>query len=524
MGHESACHGGVGTESMMTNKQPNQVILGASKRPSGDKTQGVSDDQAEKARETKSPMEATRTVNCGSGVTPVEGAVRLETSSPETKPPDQDWEKWLETKLGKISRVVRERPDEKIRSLICLIDEAHLRSSFRQLKAGKAPGMDGITKEDYSKVMDKRIPELVQEMKAFRYRPSAVRRVYIPKADGTKRPLGIPTLESKLIQLAMRRILDAVYEPMFVDTSYGFRPGRSAHDALRRIHRMIRQGRTHYIVEADIQSFFDQVDHKKLVELLEKKIADRGMIRYIVRFLKSGVMEDGRHLKTEEGTPQGGVISPLLANVFLHYVLDDWFYGEYRKNVKGQSELIRYADDFIAGFETKEEAEDYLRALTERLNAYGLKLHEAKTRIVPFSPRKFQGNSGVFEFLGFLHYVGYTRDKIACLKRRTSSKKMRMMIRRVGEWLKENRSRCKLPDIHKHLSSVLRGHFNYYGVNDNIRSMESYLYFVKRLFFKWINRRSQKKSMTWGQFGRYLQRYPLPRPRISVNLYVPVMA
>lgn len=507
---------------MMTDKKPNQRYLGSSQKAASESVRSVTEDNLKKEGIRDAAGEQHGLQNQRNGVTPVEGVVRRMTSSQTTQPSGQEWEKWLETKLEQISRIVKERPNEKILSLMSLINEAHLKSCFRYVQSGKAPGIDGVTKEDYAKVMDERIPELIRQMKAFRYRPPAVRRVYIPKPDGTKRPLGIPTLESKLVQHAMRRVLDAVYEPMFLDSSYGFRRGRSAHDALRRVQRMMQEGRTNYIVEADIRHFFDEVDHKKLIQLLEKKIDDRSLIRYVVRFLRSGVMEEGRYLKTKEGTPQGGVISPLLANVFLLYVLDSWFYGEYRKNLKGHAELIRYADDFLAGFENKEEAEAFLLVLDQRLKEYGLQLHKEKTRIVPFSPRKFGKRSGTFEFLGFLHYVGLTRRGIPRVKRQTSSKKMRMKLKQAGQWLKANRSRLTLSELHERLSNALRGHFRYYGVSDNFRKLGSFLYFIKGLFFKWINRRSQRKSMTGIQFEKYLNRHPFPRPRIWVNLFSPI--
>lgn len=280
-----------------------------------------------------------------SRVMPVEGVAHRGATCSGTQPPSMELEEGLETKLSRIAERSRRCPRGKFFSLIHLINEEHLKECFSGLEADKASGVDGVTKEDYAKVAEQRIPELVAEMKRQAYKPPAVRRVYIPKANGKMRPLGIPTLESKMVQSVMRRILEAVYEPAFLSCSYGFRPKRSCHDALKRVDAVMRSGRIHYIVEADIKGFFDHVDHGWLMQFLEIRIADRNLLRLIVRFLKAGVWEEGEWQETEEGTPQGGIVSPVLANVYLHYVLDEWFEEGYRRSCKGKAELIRYADD-----------------------------------------------------------------------------------------------------------------------------------------------------------------------------------
>ena len=400
-----------------------------------------------------------------------------------------------------------------------LINEEHLKWCFERIEANKACGIDGVTKEEYAKVIHQRVPELVAQMKRWSYRPPAVKRVYIPKADGKRRPLGIPTLESKLVQKAMRRILEAVYEPIFLNCSYGFRPKRSCHDALKRLDEVVRSGRIHYIIEADIKGFFDRVNHEWLMKLLSIRIADGNLLRLIVRFLKAGVWEEGEWRETEEGTPQGGVISPVLANVYLHYVLDEWFQKEYRSICNGKAEMIRYADDFVVCFEEKGEAQRFLVAVAERMKAYGLELEQNKTRMVDFSPRRFGKGSGIFDFLGFTHYVGRSRKGIFRMKRRTSGKKFRMKIAAFKKWIRGVRCRKGIAEVWAIARQKLLGHYRYYGVTDNFKRIQEFRCRVEEMLFKWLNRRSQKRSMSWKEFHSYLRRYQLPAPRIYYSVF-----
>ena len=453
-----------------------------------------------------------------SRVMPVEGVAHKEATCLGTQPPNTELEERLETKLNRIAERSRRCPQERFTSLMHLINERHLKECFNGLEAGKASGIDGMTKEEYAKIAEERIPELVAEMKRQAYKPAGVRRVYIPKANGKMRPLGIPTLESKVVQSAMRRILDAVYEPTFLNCSYGFRPKRSCHNALKRVDEVVKTGRIHYIVEADIKGYFDHVDHGWLMKFLEIRIADRNLLRLIVRFLKAGVWEEREWKGTDEGTPQGGIISPVLANVYLHYVLDEWFEKEYRSKCKGKAELIRYADDFVVCFEKQEEAERFQKAVEERMKAHGLELEESKTRIVAFSPRRFGKRSGVFEFLGFTHYVGRSRKGYFRMKRRTSGKKLRMKIVAFKKWLKEVRCQLPLAEIWTKTRQKILGHYRYYGVTDNSKRLEEYRHRVEGMLFKWLNRRSQRLSMSWQNFEQYLKRYPLPAPRIYVSV------
>ena len=450
---------------------------------------------------------------------PVEGVAHREAPCLGKQQPSPELEGMLETKLSRIAERAREKPQERFTALTHLISEVNLKESLKGLEGNKATGIDAMTKEEYEKIADQRIPELVAEMKRWAYRPPAVRRVYIPKANGKMRPLGIPTLESKMVQAVMRRILEAVYEPTFLNSSYGFRPKRSCHDALKRVDEVVRTGRIHYIVEADIKGFFDHVDHGWLMKFLGIRIADRNLLRLIVRFLKAGVWEEGQWQETEEGTPQGGIVSPVLANVYLHYVLDEWFEKEYRKSCKAKVELIRYADDFVVCFEDKGEAEKFRQAVEERMRAHGLELETSKTRTVAFSPRRDGKGSGVFEFLGFMHYVGKSQKGYYRMKRKTSGKKFRMKIVAFNQWLKENRNQLPLPELWVKVRQKLLGHYRYYGVTDNFKKLQEYRWRVEGLLYKWLNRRSQKRSMNWETFNRYLKCYRLPAPRIYVNVF-----
>lgn len=454
-----------------------------------------------------------------SRVMPVEGVAHEAAPDSRKQPRDSELEEWLETKLNRITERARRCPEERFTSLCHLIDEGHLKHCFRELKPHKAAGIDEVTQEAYGKMLEVRIPELVRELKCQAYKPPPVKRVYIPKANGKMRPLGIPTLESKIVQKAMRRILDAIYEQTFLDCSYGFRPRRSPHDALRRLDQIFWRGEAHWVVEADIRGYFDHVSHEWLIEFLKRRIADTNLLRLIVRFLKAGFWEEGKWHGTETGTPQGGNLSPLLSNVYLHYVLDEWFENEYRRSLQGKAELIRFADDFLACFERKEEAEKFLDAMKERLRRYGLRVEETKTRLLAFSPNRYARQSGQFEFLGLQHYVGRSRKGRWRMKRRTSGKRYRMKLAELSKWLREVRNQLPLPDLWAEVRMKLLGHFRYYGVSDNFERLVMFRYEAIRLLHKWVNRRSQKRSMNWDRFKGYLKRYPLPFPRIYVNVY-----
>ena len=432
------------------------------------------------------------------------------------------------TKLHRIACKARKEPDFRFTSLFHLMDVELLRGCFARLRGEAAAGIDGKTKADYAEHLEENLAALVQRLQRMGYRPQAVRRVYIPKPGSDKqRPLGIPALEDKLVQAGMTRILEQIYEQDFMESSYGFRPGRSCHDALRALSETVEDGRIEWIVEADIKGFFDSVDHAWLMTMLEHRIGDKRMCRMVKRFLKSGVFEEGKVYVGDEGVPQGGSISPILSNIFLHYALDLWFQKAFRKVCTGPARLIRYADDFVACFATQTDAERFRRELDVRLAKFGLEVEPTKTKVLAFGPhaaaRATQEGTGkpeTFDFLGFTHYCSRTRNgKRFRMKRVTARKKFRVKLAAFKQWLKENRSRMTTRELWSKVCDKLRGHYGYYGVTDNSPGICRFHEEAKKLLFKWLNRRSQRKSMTWEKFNLMDKRFPLPRPRIRVNLF-----
>jgi group II intron reverse transcriptase/maturase len=406
------------------------------------------------------------------------------------------------------------------------MNEELLRECYGELETDKAAGIDKVTKQEYGAKLGSNIADLLKRLHQMSYRPQPVRRVYIPKAGSTKqRPLGIPSLEDKLVQKAMVRIVEAIYEEDFIEDSYGFRPKRSCHDALRALSRAVEEEGTNYVVEADIKGFFDNVRHEWMMRFLEHRIGDKRVLRMVVRFLKAGVMEEGKWRASEEGTPQGGSISPLLANIYLHYALDEWFEKVYRASSKGKARLIRYADDFVVCFQNRGDAMRFLAELKERLQKFGLEVEPTKTKVVEFgkwaerNARARGEKPGTFDFLGFTHYCGRTRDgKRFRMKRVTARKKYRAKLAGMKEWIKRKRN-TPLRELLPEVGAKLTGHYQYYGVTDNSRGIRRYRDDVKRLLFKWLNRRSQRRSYTWEEFNRMLERFPLPEPRIRVSMY-----
>jgi len=444
----------------------------------------------------------------------------------ETLPALSDGEA-MSTKLRRIALKACKEPEFQFTSLFHLMNERLLRECFGRLRRDAAAGMDQMTKEAYARNLSERLADLVGRLERMAYRPQAVRRVYIPKPGSTKqRPLGIPTLEDKIVQAGLVAILENIYEADFIDDSYGFRPRRGCHDALRALSHTVESGSVNWIVEADLKGFFDNVNHGWMMKFLNHRINDPRVLRYVKRFLKAGVMEEDVIHASVEGTPQGGVISPLLANIYLHYALDLWFERRFRKTCVGFARLIRYADDFVVCFERREEAERFREELTERLGKFDLEIEPSKTKVFAFGPRAEEearrgGRSKpeTFDFLGFTHYASRARNgRRFRMKRVTARKKFRAKLAAYKEWLKASRSKLTNRELWETTCVKLRGHFAYYGVTDNSPGIIRFAFEVRRTLFKWLNREGGRRGMNWEKFNRMDQRFPLPQPRIRVNL------
>lgn len=387
----------------------------------------------------------------------------------------------------------------KLTSLINRVDAVALWEAHDEQCARKAVGVDGVTKEAYGKDLIENLNGLVDRMKRFKYVPQPVRRTYIPKTNGKLRPLGIPAYEDRLVQCVMAKILNEVYEPRFLDCSFGFRPARSAHDAIRYINQAVMTRHVNYVLEADIKGFFDNLDQKWLVRFLEHDIADKNFIRYVVRFLKAGVMEGTELQESDKGTPQGGLISPVLANVYLHYVLDLWITKLVGRKLTGQMYYVRYADDFIILFQVEKEAREVMELLRDRLAKFGLQLAENKTRILPIG--KYKGTKESFDFLGFTFFNAKSREGRYRLGIRTSEKKLKAKRQAVREWL-WTRMRRPVAETLRTLNRKLAGHYNYYGVNGNARCLCKFRRYAMEATLRMLRRRGQKHPITWEKFLR----------------------
>ena len=432
----------------------------------------------------------------------------------------------VETKLQRIAEKAGSDSEFKFTSLFHLMNEELLLGCFERLRMKAAPGVDGMTKAQYAEQLPENLRQLVVRLHRMAYIPQPVERVYIPKPGSDKmRPLGITAFEDKLVQAGLVRILQAIYEKDFIEDSYGFRPNMGCHDALRALNQTVENQPIHHIVEADIRGFFDNVGQDQLMKFLEHRIADKRILRYIKRFLKAGIQEDGAFRASEQGTPQGGVISPLLANIYLHYSLDLWFTRRFVKTCTGTARMIRYADDFVVCFQSETDAKRFREEMEERLNQFGLEIAPEKTQRIEFGAfavkrAKARGEkAATFDFLGFTHYCSRSRDgRCFRMKRKTISKRLTAKLKVYKEWLKKNRT-LPTPEIIQQTVSKLRGHYGYYGVTDNSKGICSYYYEVRGILFKWLSRRGKKGCYSWAKFYKLLERYPLPTPRIMVNLF-----
>jgi group II intron reverse transcriptase/maturase len=433
----------------------------------------------------------------------------------------------METKLTRIAEVARTRPKERLTSLIHLIDETMLVDCHHEMDARKATGVDKVTKEEYDRNLVVNLQDLLGRMKRNAYKPQPVRRVYIPKpGSDKKRPLGIPGYEDKLVQTAVAKICSAIWEEEFLDCSYGFRPKRGCHDALKRLSNIIEKRDINYVVDADIRGFFDHVDHEWMMKFVAYRIADPNLLRLIARFFKAGVVESGIIYDTPEGTPQGGVISPILANIYLHYVLDLWFEKVVKRKSRGEAYLIRYADDFICCFQYEDDAKMFYQELQERLSKFKLEIATEKTRLIAFGRKAVinctitgKRKPGTFDFLGFTHYCGKSpKYGTFTVMRKTSKKKYKASLLKCKEWIKQNRH-MSITELIKALRRKLIGYYQYYGVTGNYRMLDRFRFEVIKHVFKWLNRRSQRKSFNWSEFGAFRRNYPLPVSKIYVHFY-----
>jgi RNA-directed DNA polymerase len=432
----------------------------------------------------------------------------------------------MTTDLVRFTQWARESPQRQYTALMgMLYDLEGLNASFERQPSNKAPGVDGMRKAEYANGLAERLVDLSARLRRLGYRPQPVRRVYIPKASGKgRRALGVPCFVDRVVQDRASLILQAIWEPEFRDCSYGFRPERNAHQALKRLAEIITVKRTQWVVEADIKGFFDHVTHYHLRRFLAHRIADRGFLRIIDRFLKAGVLEDGVFSASDEGTPQGGLVSPVLANVYLHYVLDVWFEKRFAKSCRGKAYLLRYADDFVACFHREEDAKRFMQELTNRLAEFNLEAEPTKTRVLRFGDQapaqcKQEGlrRPQTFAFLGITHFVGRSRSGRFVVGRKTQSERSRKKLKALSVRLAQLRphgGRVMVEYVRRHLL----GHIQYYGVSGNIRSLGQYVDHAGRLLFKWLNRRSQRRSLAWDRFNEFIVPF-LPRPRIIHHLY-----
>ena len=427
----------------------------------------------------------------------------------------------MKTKLRTITqRSVRE-PDARFDALMHHINEETLKLCFDRLNGRRAVGIDGIQKEDYGRRLEANLKGLMERMRRMGYRPAPVREVMIPKEgkSGAFRPLGISNFEDKMFQMRMADILQAIYEPLFLDFSYGFRPGRNCHQAIKSLQNIVYSEPVTTVVDIDFKNYFNSIDHDWLMKMLEYKIRDRKFLRYVKRMLIAGVLSEGECRITDEGTPQGSIVSPVLSNIFLHHVLDEWFEKVVKKHCRGKAWLVRYADDAVACFEYESDAKRYARALPKRAGKFGLEIHAEKSHLLNFTREKPPKQSGSFDFLGFTFYMKKSRKGYTIPALKTSRKKFCAKLKRVKEWMQKVKDKGNLHGIWNTLRSKLRGHINYYGVSHNVRSVHNFVQKAKRIVFKWLNRRSQKKSYNWDQFQKFVNQYPLPIARVVHPLF-----
>jgi len=417
----------------------------------------------------------------------------------------------VSTYQSQIAEIAKRYPGTPMTTLHQHLSVAVFSQLLDGLNKHSAPGIDGESWEAYATQRSERLPLLLESFHKGTYRAPPVRRVYIPKGDGSDRPLGLPTVEDKLLQRAIVSLLEPVYELDFKEFSYGYRSGRSSHDALSSLFNHVSFGNIGHIIDADFSDYFGSIDHGLLREMLDCRVKDGKVRRVIGKWLKAGVLSEGQYQRGKKGTPQGGIISPLLGNIYLHYVLDVWFSEEIQPLLKGQSFIVRYADDFVLGFECREDAERVLSVLPKRFGKYKLKLNAEKTQLIDLNDKTPSQRS--FDFLGFTHYMGKSRSGRPVLKRKTSKQRFRRSIVALNDWLRKQRH-LPLRELITSLNAKLRGHYAYYGITFNSKGIQRYYYQTKRLLHKWLNRRGGKRKLAWAEVTRLLEWLNLLKPKL----------
>ena len=419
----------------------------------------------------------------------------------------------MQTSLQGIAQKAKEQKKHRFQDLYRMLNEEFLLDCWRHIRKDAAYGVDEVSAREYEKDLQEKIRDLVERLKRGSYRAKLVRRKYIPKGEGKMRPLGIPAIEDKLLQMGVKRILEAIYEQDFLRCSYGYRPGVGALHAIDDLTIKLQFGRYEYVVEVDIKSYFDNISHEWMVKMLEERIDDGPFLRLIAKWLKAGILEpDGEVVHPVTGTPQGGIVSPVLANVYLHYVLDLWFQKVVKKHCRGEACLIRYADDFVCAFQYQKDAERFYRVLSKRLGKFGLEISVEKTRVMRFSRTDRPGKAR-FDFLGFEFRWGKDRSGKPNVKRRTSRKKLRGSLKNFTQWCRFSRHQ-RLDVLFKKMNAKLRGYYAYYGVIGNYGRLKEFFREAVRILFKWLNRCSQRRSYNWAGFQELLELFKIEKPRI----------